>query len=394
MSPASGATLRVVSLEKHFRRQQGSQVAAVNGVSLDIEPGSMVAVLGPSGSGKTTLLRCIAGLETPTGGEIWSGGELLSSGPQGVVVPPEKRNFGMMFQSYAVWPHMTVFGNVAYPLRILGRPKAEVDERVTRMLRIVGIEGLRDEYPSQVSGGQQQRVALARCLVRDPKVILFDEPLSNVDAKVREELRVELLAMHKRLGFAGLYVTHDQEEAMVIADRIVVMDHGKVVQVDTPRQVYRRPRSRFVASFIGVANMWEGKVKPDSRQPGTTTVTTKIGDMVVAGENVPDGLAAGGEDVIVMARPEGLVVSAQRPGDSPEATVMPGILRAEMFRGAHSELLVDVGHHMLRVRNSQSQALVEGSAVYVIAPAAALCLLPHSEAPAAEPTTIFEREST
>ena len=393
MSLEHGATLRVVNLEKHFRRQQGSQVAAVDCVSLDIDPGSMVAVLGPSGSGKTTLLRCIAGLETPTGGEIWSGGQLLSSGERGVLVPPEKRNFGMMFQSYAVWPHMTVFGNVAYPLRVRRLPKAEVEERVTRMLRVVGIENLRDEYPSNVSGGQQQRVALARCLVRDPKVILFDEPLSNVDARVREELRVELLAMHKRLGFAGLYVTHDQEEAMVISDRIMVMDEGKVIQVDTPRQVYRRPRSRFVANFIGVANVWEGKVKLDGRQPATTTVATKVGDMIVANENVPDGLASDGDDVIVMARPEGLSVAVERPSDSRDATVMPGVLRAEMFRGAHSELLVDVGNHMLRVRNNQSQALVEGSAVFVIASSSALCVLPHSEGPTAESTTIFERGS-
>jgi iron(III) transport system ATP-binding protein len=385
-----GATLRVVNLEKHFRRQHGRQVAAVDSVSLDIVPGSMVAVLGPSGSGKTTLLRCIAGLETPTGGEIWNGGQLLSSGERGVLVPPEARNFGMMFQSYAVWPHMTVFGNVAYPLKVRRLPKAEIEERVTRMLRVVGIEHLRDEYPSNVSGGQQQRVALARCLVRDPKVILFDEPLSNVDAKVREELRVELLAMHKRLGFAGLYVTHDQEEAMVISDRIVVMDEGKVIQVDTPREVYRRPRSRFVANFIGVANIWEGKIKPDGRQPATTTVATTVGDMIVANENVPSGLASDGDDVIVMARPEGLSVAAERPGDSPDATVMPGVLRAEMFRGSHSELLVDVGNHMLRVRSTRSHALAEGSAVFVIASPAALYVLPHSEGPTAEPTPIFD----
>ena len=393
MSLEQGATLRVVNLEKHFRRQQGSQVAAVDSISLDIDPGSLVAVLGPSGSGKTTLLRCIAGLETPTGGEIWSGGQLLSSGERGVLVPPEKRNFGMMFQSYAVWPHMTVFGNVAYPLKGRRLPKAEIEERVTRMLRVVGIESLRDEYPANVSGGQQQRVALARCLVMDPKVILFDEPLSNVDAKVREELRVELLAMHKRLGFAGVYVTHDQEEAMIIADRIVVMDQGKVIQIDTPEQVYRRPRSRFVANFIGIANMWEGKIKIDARPAPTATVATKIGDMIVSGENVPDGLVSDGDDVIVMARPEGLSVAAERPGDPRDATVMLGVLRAEMFRGSHRELLVDVGSHTLRVRNTQSGTLVEGSAVFVIAPPEALCVLPHSDGASPESTTLFDRGS-
>ena len=372
-------TLRVVDLEKRFRREQGSQVAAVDGVSLEIEPGQMVAVLGPSGSGKTTLLRCIAGLEAPTGGEIWSGDRLLSSGSRGIEVPPEKRNFGMMFQSYAVWPHMTVFGNVAYPLKIRGLSKSEIQDRVTRMLRVVGIEALRDEYPTNVSGGQQQRIALARCLVRDPTVILFDEPLSNVDAKVREELRVELLSMHKRLGFAGLYVTHDQEEAMVIADRIIVMNDGKVVQEDTPRQVYRRPASRFVANFIGVANIWEGRVRANGHATGLTQVETRAGRMLVADENVPAELRADGRDVIVMARPEGLAIAAERPAEPGNETVLTGVLRAEMFRGSHSELLVDVDDSLVRVRNNQqTQALVEGNAAYVIATPSALRVLPQA----------------
>src|SRR5579871_5907431 len=269
------AALRLVGLEKHFRRQQGSHVAAVNRVSLEIEAGTMVTILGPSGSGKTTLLRCIAGLEQPTDGEVWNGDRLLSSGARGIIVPPEKRHFGMMFQTYAVWPHMTVYGNVAYPLKVLGLSPAEIGERVTNMLRVAGIENLRDEFPANLSGGQQQRVALARCLINDPSVILFDEPLSNVDAKVREELRVELLAMHKRLGFAGVYVTHDQEEAMAISDRIVVMNEGSVVQIGTPREVYGRPASRFVAGFIGVANMWAGRVRPETLSSETTLIATE-----------------------------------------------------------------------------------------------------------------------
>ncbi len=378
MNAQHSTTLRVVDLQKHFRRQKGSNVAAVNGVSLDIEPGTMVAVLGPSGSGKTTLLRCIAGLETPTGGEIWSGDLLLSSGDRGVIVPPEKRNFGMMFQTYAVWPHMTVFGNVAYPLKVRGMGKAEIQERVTEILRIVGIGHLRDEYPANVSGGQQQRVALARCLVSDPKVILFDEPLSNVDAKVREELRVELLAMHKRLGFAGVYVTHDQEEAMVISDRIVVMNEGKVVQADTPQQVYRRPTTRFVASFIGTANMFDGRVRAGGPQPGIITVSTKVGDIFVASDNFPPELRAEGTQVTVLARPEGLSVAAERPSTTPDATVLQGMLRAEMFRGSHSELLIELGGQIVRVRNSQGHALVEGHDVFVIAMSRSLYVLPGS----------------
>ena len=264
--------LRIIALEKRFRREKGDEVRAIDSVSLDLERGSMVTVLGPSGCGKTTLLRCIAGLEIPTGGEIWNEGRLLSSGDRGILVPPERRQFGMMFQTYAIWPHMSVFRNVAYPLKGRGWSKARITERVESILNIVGIEHLRNEYPGRMSGGQQQRVALARSLVNEPKVILFDEPLSNVDAKVREDLRLELLSMQKEIGFAGVYVTHDQDEAMAISDRIVVMSDGKVLQVGTPREIYRKPVSRFVASFIGVANMWEGRLtncgrrrRPDDR---------------------------------------------------------------------------------------------------------------------------------
>jgi len=395
----TSAALRVVNLEKHFRRQKGSHVAAVNGVSLEIDPGSMVAVLGPSGSGKTTLLRCIAGLEAPTGGEIWNGQQLLSSGSRGIIVPPEKRHFGMMFQTYAVWPHMTVHGNVAYPLKVRGLSRSQIEDRVTHMLRVVGIETLGDEYPSNLSGGQQQRVALARCLVNDPSVILFDEPLSNVDAKVREELRVELLAMHKRLGFAGVYVTHDQEEAMVISDRIVVMNEGKVVQAGTPQEVYRRPASRFVANFIGLANMWEGRVRQagPGTQPDTTTVTTHLGDIRVATANVPRGLGAGGGEVVVIARPEALTMASDEPSSSADVNVWPGILRAEMFRGSHSEFLVEAGGRMLRVRNTQNRSIAEGSGVFVIAASHELRVLPHaggSVTSAAEPQSAERRSGT
>jgi iron(III) transport system ATP-binding protein len=351
----------------------------VDDVSLEIEAGSMVTVLGPSGSGKTTLLRCIAGLEAPSGGEIWNGDKLLSSGAAGIIVPPEKRGFGMMFQSYAVWPHMTVFGNVAYPLQARGMPKPQIRELVTHMLDVVGIGRLRDEYPATLSGGQQQRVALARCLVNDPSVILFDEPLSNVDAKVREELRVELLAMHKRLGFAGVYVTHDQEEAMVISDRIVVMNEGKVVQVGTPQEVYRRPASRFVANFIGVANMWEGSLKSGASDADMTTVTTSAGDIRVATANVPRDISSENDAVVVMARPEAFSIATERPADTREVNVWQGVLRAEMFRGSHTEFLVETAGRMVRIRTNEHRALPEGGVVFVVASVHALRVLRDSD---------------
>jgi iron(III) transport system ATP-binding protein len=356
--------LRVVDLVKQFQREKGGRVNAVDGISLDIERGTMVTVLGPSGCGKTTLLRCIAGLEVPTGGEVWSGDRLLSSGAKGLIIPPERRGFGMMFQSYAVWPHMSVFENVAYSLRIKRRPKEEIERRVSQILDVVGIAHLRNEYSTRLSGGQQQRIALARCLVNDPDVILFDEPLSNVDAKVREELRVELLAMQRRIGFAGVYVTHDQEEAMAISDRIVVMNEGKAVQVGPPREVYRRPTSRFVASFVGVVNLWPGRLGPSN---GTLrTVTTDLGPVRVTAANVPVDTAGEGAEVVLMTRPEGLTVHAD--GDVPEdlSNVWPGTLRAEMFRGAHTDLLVEVGDHIVRARAGDDSQLTVGGAVRVV----------------------------
>jgi iron(III) transport system ATP-binding protein len=376
----TGVAVRIVGLEKHFRREKGEPVLAIDHVSLDVAHGSMVTVLGPSGCGKTTLLRCIAGLETPSAGEIWSGGQLLSSGERGVIVPPERRQFGMMFQSYAVWPHMSVFGNVAYALKGRGWSRAEIEERVQQILRVVGIEHLRNEYPARMSGGQQQRVAFARSLVNEPKVMLFDEPLSNVDAKVREELRVELLAMQKKIGFAGVYVTHDQEEAMAISDLIVVMHEGRVLQVGTPQEIYRRPASRFVASFIGVANVWEGRLE---RGSSSSSVRCDFGPVSVATANV----AVDGDDgdVVVVARPEALAVSRNEPAGLGHDNVWRGVLRAHMYRGAHTEVFVEVNGRVVRGRTADDavgggeDAIELGDDVYVVAPPSRLRVLPRAD---------------
>lgn len=357
-----GAIIRVVNLEKRFRRERGSTFAAIDGVSVEVKAGSMVTILGPSGCGKTTLLRCIAGLEQPTGGEIWSGSRLLSSGKNGVIVPPERRDFGMMFQSYAVWPHMSVYGNVSYPLKLRRWSKAQIEARVSEMLRVVGIPHLRNEFSSRLSGGQQQRVALARALVCDPKVILFDEPLSNVDAKVREELRVELLAMQKRIGFAGVYVTHDQEEAMVISDRVVVMREGRVLQEGSPREIYGRPTSRFVASFIGVANLWPARLSITEGRGDQVVAVANLGKLVIAAENVPTEISGGGP-IVVVARPEAVVVSKQQVAQA--ANSWPGVVRVAMFKGAHVELLVEVNGQLVRGRSREELAPSEGDPVYI-----------------------------
>nr|WP_279587847.1 ABC transporter ATP-binding protein [Microbacterium ulmi] len=338
---------------------------------MDIHSGELVVLLGSSGCGKTTTLRCIAGLEQPTGGEVVAGGRVVSSSA-GIVVPPEKRNFGMMFQSYAVWPHMSVFGNVAYPLKARKISKAQIEQRVGAVLDLVGIGHLRDEYPSQLSGGQQQRVALARCLVADPQVILFDEPLSNVDAKVREDLRAEILAMKTRIGFGGVYVTHDQEEALAIADRIAIMDAGRIVQIGTPREIYGRPNSLFVANFVGTINRLKGTVTITER--GRVVVSTLLGDVVVTGDGIVERLIAG-QDVWVVIRPEAI-----RLGDEALAleNTWRGRIDQETFTGASGHVRVAVGDQSLRVRTDGGRQFDTGGDLAVgVAADRVRLLLPH-----------------
>jgi iron(III) transport system ATP-binding protein len=245
-----GVTLK--ELSKHY-----GDVGAVNGLSLAVEPGELVALLGPSGCGKTTTLRLVAGFLAPEGGEIWVGERCLSSPAS--VVPPERRRMAMIFQSYALWPHMTVAQNVAYGLRFKpGVARADRDHRVKEILKVVQLAGYEGRYPGELSGGQQQRVAVARALVIEPEILLLDEPLSNLDANLREEMRFEIRRLHEAFGITTLYVTHDQAEAMVISDRIAVLERGRVAQVGTADEVFLRPRTRFVAEFIGRTNLLEG----------------------------------------------------------------------------------------------------------------------------------------
>lgn len=232
---------------------------AVRGVSLSVNPGEQLSLLGPSGCGKSTLLRCIAGLETPISGEIVIDGRVVFSSKDGRNVPPEKRMLSMVFQSYAIWPHMTVFENVAYGLRVQGIRRSELAERVNRALEMVGMAEFSSRPATSLSGGQQQRVALARAYAPAPKAILLDEPLSNLDARLRTQMREELKHLQKRIGVSTIYVTHDQEEAMAMSDRVIVLRDGRVEQDGTPLSIYDRPRSRFVADFIGAANILRGR---------------------------------------------------------------------------------------------------------------------------------------
>src|SRR5437016_11716713 len=273
-----GVTLR--GLTKRY-----GGVAAVDNLLLEVKPRELVALLGPSGCGKTTTLRLVAGFLTPEAGEIWVGERCLSSAT--AVVPPERRRMAMIFQSYALWPHLTVAQNVGYGLRFKrGMTRTDRDRRVSEMLRVVQLDGFQARYPSQLSGGQQQRVAVARALVVEPEILLIDEPLSNLDANLREEMRFEIRRLHEEFGITTLYVTHDQAEAMVISDRIAVLDRGRVAQIGTADELFLKPRTRFVAEFVGRTNVIDGMaIRPDAVAHGPLTLCVS-GDALVPGAHV------------------------------------------------------------------------------------------------------------
>jgi iron(III) transport system ATP-binding protein len=255
-------------------------VVAVKGVNFSVPRGEHLTLLGPSGCGKTTTLRAIAGLEQPRAGEIRIGGQVMYSSAAHLNVPAEKRGVSMVFQSYAIWPHMTVFDNVAYGLRVRRASKKDIADKVRWALDLVRMGDLAQRSAANLSGGQQQRVALARSFVFSPMVILFDEPLSNLDAKLRAEMRLEIQELQRRLGITSVYVTHDQEEALAISDRIIVMNAGAIEQIGTPHAIYDTPRSAFVADFIGAANLIRGTVRPDLRRHGIVVLETAAGTLV------------------------------------------------------------------------------------------------------------------
>lgn len=318
-------------LVKTFTSRSGvGEVRAVDDVSLQISQGELVTLLGPSGCGKTTTLRLIAGFEFPTQGRILLDGKPIND------LPPHKRDMSMVFQSYAIFPHLNVFENTAYGLNVQHRPKDEINKRVGRVLDLVGLTGLENRAPNQLSGGQQQRVALARALVMEPKVLLMDEPLSNLDAKLREQMRTEIRRIQRRLGITSVYVTHDQTEAMTLSDRICIINKGKIEQVGAPHEIYQRPANSFVADFIGRANFLDGTVR---ELAGGKAVVDVLGHKLLVPR--PEWQVAEGQQVNLVLRPEAVEIGGDHG--------MKGTVRRVAYLGSVIEYDVEVGGQIIEV---------------------------------------------
>ncbi|HEU5016608.1 MAG TPA: ABC transporter ATP-binding protein [Pseudolabrys sp.] len=358
-APAAADLLEVDQIEKSFK-----ETKAVDRVSFGLRNGEFVTLLGPSGCGKTTTLRAIAGFETIDSGRIAIDGQIVSDPAKGLHVAPESRHFGMVFQSYAVWPHMTVAQNVAYGLHHMKLSRAESKDRVLRVLSMVGLEKEVDRPATMLSGGQQQRVALARAIVYEPKVLLFDEPLSNLDAKLRERMRLELRRLQAELGITSVYVTHDQEEAMVVSDRVIVMEKGRIRQIGNPQEIYDRPVSRYVAEFIGSANIFPAKVREVDAGSRSVLVEAQVGERALPLRAVfyqlPPPL---GTDGFVCIRNENISIAASGASAAPGRNVIAGIVQRQINMGSYMECLLVANGHEIIVRAPRSVVLAEGSAV-------------------------------
>jgi iron(III) transport system ATP-binding protein len=346
------AFIEIRQLDKVFGGFQ-----ALKDVNLDIAEKEFVTFLGPSGCGKTTMLRTLAGFLAPDRGTIHVGGQQLSS--PAAVMPPERRRMGMVFQNYAVWPHMTVFENVAFGLTIAKVGRREVQERVARLLAAVGLAGLEQRHPGQLSGGQQQRVALARSLVVEPSILLLDEPLSNLDAKLRERMRIELKALQRRMGLTFVYVTHDQAEAMALSDRIVVFDRGEVQQIGAPREIYERPANLFVADFMGLLN----RLPATLVEQADGIARVRVGSHELSAAIAPQAAGAAGTATVVI-RPEAIRLADGTAGENRLA----GTIVDVTFLGNIIDYQVDIGGAVLRVQGDRQTALESGTRVALAVP--------------------------
>ena len=349
------AFIEIQNLFKRFKK-----VVAINHIRLEVDKGEMLTLLGPSGCGKTTTLRCIAGLEKPDGGDIVIDGKpMLSQG----FVEPSKRGIGMVFQNYAVWPHMKVYNNIVYGLKIQKMSRQQMKEKAQKVLELVGLSGLEDRYPAQLSGGQQQRVALARALVGNPKVLLLDEPLSNLDAKLREELRFEIKSLVRRMGITSVYVTHDQAEAMVISDRVAVMESGDIVQIGTPQDIYSKPANRFVADFIGTMNFMPGEIFEVLPETAGIHVRTEFSDKILCTTS-GNTSASAGDQVYVSIRPEDVEISSEPP--QARENLLKGTIAHKAYLGNFLYFFVNVSETMIRVQVPHYVPQEEGQELYLV----------------------------
>jgi ABC-type Fe3+/spermidine/putrescine transport system ATPase subunit len=352
--PQSAPAIEVEDLSIRY-----GNVTAVESVTFAVPAGQQLTLLGPSGCGKTSTLRAVAGLETPTSGAIRVGGRPIYDGKRGANVPAEQRGMSMVFQSYAIWPHMTVFENVAYGLRVRKESGAALQEKVHHALEMVKMERYADRNASALSGGQQQRVALARAIAFSPSVLLFDEPLSNLDAKLRAEMRIELRELQRRLGVTSLYVTHDLEEALAMSDQIVVMRAGNVEQSGTPSEIYNYPRTAFVADFVGSANLISGDVVESNGAAGTVAIRTPDGMMI---HGITRGRTVGATGTLSV-RTVHLALGSEQPAS--DVNVWPVTVLRSVFLGDISQVHVRWGDQDLIVREIARPSVTPGQTAYL-----------------------------
>jgi iron(III) transport system ATP-binding protein len=363
--------LVVEDLHMTYKTAEGL-VRAVRGVTFSVKPGEFYTLLGASGCGKTTVLRCIAGLESPDRGHIAIGDQVVFSSAERIAEPPYRRDIGMVFQSYAIWPHLNVFDNVAFPL-VSGRhrfPRQRVHEKTMRALNLVHLEELAFRPAPFLSGGQQQRVALARALVAEPTLLLLDEPLSNLDAKLRAEMRLEIKSLVKVLGVTTLYVTHDQTEALTMSDRVAVMKEGVFIEDASPEDIYLRPHSAFTATFLGETNLLAGKAVGLSSRDGMWRVETAQGSLLC-----PAGSPTQAEErVWIACRPEGVILRVDDPGGD---NVLTGRIAAAIFAGDQITYSIDLGDQVLQAKSTPFTSLQEGDPVFVQLPPERCLLIPY-----------------
>jgi iron(III) transport system ATP-binding protein len=354
-----------VRLQGLWKTYPGATHPAVKDLSVELYEGEILTLLGPSGCGKTTTLRMVAGLETPDAGDIYFGERAVVLTSRRVALPPEKRNVGMVFQSYAIWPHMTVAENIAFPLKARRFPRKEIKERVRRALDLVGLSGFEDRPGPLLSGGQQQRVAFARALVTEPSVLLLDEPFSNLDAKLREQMRIGVKLLQKRLNITMIFVTHDQVEALCLSNRIALMNLGVVQQQGDPRLLYEKPANEFVRDFIGRTLLFRGKVQAGNPSGQIAIALAGAADCVVFGRSYHTTAIATGDSVYIGVRPEDVELSNARGSAIPAGTI-GGAVQAALFVGERIEYQVEV--------DSQGSMLLYGDRRNPIAEGTKVCL--------------------